>query len=125
MKKLLQAEELALFVACLFYFPAFQFSWWWFAACILLPDLSMVGYLVNSRVGAICYNIFHHRGIAILVFAAGVLWSSVALQFLGFILFSHATMDRIFGYGLKYEKGFRFTHLGIIGNDPVSGTTPG
>ncbi|HZJ19645.1 MAG TPA: DUF4260 family protein [Pricia sp.] len=25
-------------------------------------------------------------------------------------------MDRIFGYGLKYNKGFKFTHLGEIGN---------
>lgn len=30
--------------------------------------------------------------------------------------FPHAAMDRIFGYGLKYEKGFKYTHLGEIGN---------
>jgi len=24
-------------------------------------------------------------------------------------------MDRMFGYGLKTEEGFKYTHLGIIG----------
>lgn len=30
-------------------------------------------------------------------------------------LFSHSAMDRIFGYGLKHENGFKFTHLREIG----------
>jgi len=32
------------------------------------------------------------------------------------ILFGHSSMDRIFGYGLKTNQGFKFTHLGTIGN---------
>jgi hypothetical protein len=38
------------------------------------------------------------------------------IQLIGTILFIHIAMDRIFGYGLKYDKGFKFTHLGEIGN---------
>lgn len=38
------------------------------------------------------------------------------LQLAGIILFAHAAFDRILGYGLKYERGFKFTHLGEIGN---------
>jgi hypothetical protein len=30
-------------------------------------------------------------------------------------MFSHAAFDRMLGYGLKYEQGFRHTHLGTIG----------
>jgi hypothetical protein len=37
------------------------------------------------------------------------------LEFEGLILFSHSAMDRMLGYGLKYESGFKFTHLGEIG----------
>ena len=33
---------------------------------------------------------------------------------------SHASFDRVFGYGLKYEDAFRHTHLGMIGRDPAS-----
>lgn len=123
MKKLIQAEELMMFAACLYYFPSFGLSWWWFAALILLPDIAMLGYLVNSRIGAYAYNLFHHRGIAVAVFAAGLFASSLPVQFAGFILFAHASMDRMFGYGLKYEKGFRFTHLGEIGGNKIGNTT--
>lgn len=123
MKKLIQAEELMMFAACLYYFPSFGLSWWWLAACILLPDISMVGYLVNPRIGAYTYNFFHHRGVAIQAFAAGLLLGSMPIQFAGFILFAHASMDRMLGYGLKYEKGFRYTHLGEIGRSNVGNTT--
>jgi hypothetical protein len=117
MKKILQAEELVMFAVCLYYFPEFGLSWWWFAALILIPDLSMIGYLMNPRAGAFLYNLFHHRGVALLVFFAGFLSGITWLQVAGFILFAHATMDRVFGYGLKFEKGFRFTHLGVIGKN--------
>jgi hypothetical protein len=117
MKKLLQAEEIAFFAACIYYFPFFGLSWWWFVVFILLPDVGMVGYLLNARVGAFSYNLLHHRGVALIIFFAGIAISSIPVQFAGFILFTHASMDRILGYGLKYEKGFRFTHLGVIGNN--------
>lgn len=39
---------------------------------------------------------------------------SEPLLFAGIILFSHASMDRMLGFGLKYEKGFRYTHLGDL-----------
>jgi hypothetical protein len=29
---------------------------------------------------------------------------------------NHIGIDRMLGYGLKYAEGFRFTHLGRIGN---------
>jgi hypothetical protein len=35
----------------------------------------------------------------------------------GAILLSHSAMDRMFGYGLKHESGFKNTHLGIIGKN--------
>nr|WP_227009131.1 DUF4260 family protein [Christiangramia fulva] len=33
----------------------------------------------------------------------------------GIILFARSSFDRMPGYGLKYEKGYKFTHLGEIG----------
>jgi hypothetical protein len=35
----------------------------------------------------------------------------------GIILFAHSSMDRLFGYGLKYFTGFSDTHLGKIGKE--------
>jgi hypothetical protein len=117
MKKLLQIEELFLFAACLYFYPCLGLSWWWFVAFILLPDVGMLGYLANAKTGAVVYNLFHHRGIALIVFFGGLLTSSVWTEFAGLILFAHASMDRMLGYGLKYAKGFRYTHLGIVGHD--------
>jgi hypothetical protein len=72
----------------------------------------MIGYLVNTKTGAFFYNLFHHKGIAIVVYLAGIYFKNNAIQLAGIILFSHSSMDRIFGYGLKYDTGFKFTHLG-------------
>jgi hypothetical protein len=115
MKKLIKLEELMLFVLGIFMFGLLGYKWWWFLVLILAPDIGMVGYLFSNRVGAIMYNLFHHKGLAILLYFIGMYISSPILQLIGIILFSHASMDRVFGYGLKYDKGFKYTHLGEIG----------
>jgi MFS family permease len=114
MKTILKLEELTLFLLGIFLFAQLPFAWWWFLVLILAPDIGMVGYLFGNKAGAISYNIFHHRGIAVAIYLLGIYLNSDIAQLIGVILFSHAAMDRIFGYGLKYEKGFKFTHLGEL-----------
>jgi hypothetical protein len=115
MKNLLKLEEAAMLVFGMYLFTLLGYQWWWFAILILAPDLSMLGYLGGNVIGAWIYNLFHHRGVAIGIYLLGLYLNNQLLQFAGIILFSHCCMDRLFGYGLKYEKGFRFTHLGEIG----------
>jgi len=115
MKYILRSEEALLFAASLYVFHLLHFSWGWYFAFILVPDLSMLGYLVNTKTGARAYNLIHHKGLAVIVFLAGMYFQVTELQFAGVILFSHSTMDRIFGYGLKYNDSFHNTHLGFIG----------
>ena len=81
---------------------------------ILAPDVGMLGYAVSPELGALTYNVFHHKGIAILIGFMGFWWTLPALQLIGIILFGHASMDRIFGYGLKYPDNFKNTHLGQL-----------
>ena len=104
-----------MFVLGIFMFGLLGYNWWWFLALILVPDIGMLGYLVNPKIGSWCYNVFHHKGVAIVLYFLGMYLSLAALQLAGVILFAHAAMDRVFGYGLKYERGFKFTHLGEIG----------
>ena len=40
---------------------------------------------------------------------------SQVLLLAAIILFGHASMDRMFGYGLKFGDHFQHTHLGWIG----------
>lgn len=114
MKTSLKIEELFLFILGVFSFNQLDFTWWWFLILILTPDISMLGYVVNTNVGAITYNAFHHKGIALLIYFAGVYFQNQIVQLIGVILFSHASFDRIFGYGLKYFDNFKHTHLGNI-----------
>ncbi len=115
MKTLLKLEELMMFVLGIFMFGLLGYQWWWFLVLLLLPDIGMVGYLFGNKVGAISYNIFHHKGLAILLYFVGMYFSFPIVQLAGIILFSHASLDRALGYGLKYETGFKYTHLGEIG----------
>ncbi len=115
MKTTLQLEELAMLGLGIYLFSLLSFSWWLFLALFLVPDIGMLGYLINQKIGALTYNIFHHKGLAIFMYCVGIYLSNELIQLCGIILFSHAAFDRILGYGLKYEKGFKFTHLGEIG----------
>jgi hypothetical protein len=115
MKTTLQLEEAAQFALGILVFSQLPFAWWVFAALILTPDAGMLGYLINNKIGAAVYNIFHHKGIAIAIAVLGFYIHADTVILAGIILFSHSAMDRMMGYGLKYETGFKFTHLGNIG----------
>ncbi|MUV02756.1 DUF4260 family protein [Flavobacterium rakeshii] len=117
MKGLIKLEEAALFLLGIYFFSQLDYAWWWFLVLLLAPDFSMIGYAFGNKAGAWAYNFFHHRGVAILLYLAGMYYSSQLLQLIGVIWFAHSSMDRMFGYGLKYENGFKFTHLGEIGKN--------
>ncbi len=116
MDKIVKIEELAMFLGGIFAFSFLNYEWWWFLVLFFVPDIGMLGYLYGNKTGAAIYNLLHHKGLAIAIGIAGIILSDEILQLTGIILFSHASFDRMLGYGLKYDKGFKFTHLGEIGN---------
>jgi len=59
--------------------------------------------------------LFHHKGVALILFGVSLFAECNPLMLAGIILFGHSAMDRMFGYGLKYTTGFAYTHLGKIG----------
>ena len=115
MKTLLKLEELFMFGFTIFLFSKLDFAWWWYPALLFTPDFSMLGYLVNSQIGAWTYNFVHFKGWGVAVYVLGIVLENPALQLAGLILFGHSSMDRILGYGLKYSDSFQHTHLGMIG----------
>jgi hypothetical protein len=115
MNNLLKLEELGQFLLAIILFNQLDYAWWVFPACILLPDLSMIGYLANPKIGAWLYNFFHHKFAAITILALGFWLNNSLLALTGVILFGHSAMDRTFGYGLKFNDNFKNTHLGWIG----------
>jgi hypothetical protein len=86
-------------------------SWWLFAALWLIPDLSMLGYLVNPRFGSYCYNAVHTYISPIALAAIALILGRPALLPFALIWFNHIGLDRLCGYGLKYPTAFGRTHL--------------
>ena len=114
MNTILKLEEGAIFFFSIFLFAQLDFAWWCFPLLILAPDLSMLGYLAGPKVGAFSYNLFHHKGVGLVVYALGFYLASPVLMLAGVILFGHSSLDRVFGYGLKYPNSFQHTHLGVL-----------
>src|SRR6266542_2700424 len=112
MKNILKLEEFTMFAICVYALYFLKAEWWCYILILIAPDISFVGYAAGNKVGALLYNLFHHKGIAIAIYAIGLAISSEWLQLTGIVLFGHSSMDRMFGYGLKLEQGFKYTHLG-------------
>jgi len=115
MKNLIRFEEMALFALALYLNSFLPFPPWLFWAFFLVPDIGMLGYLANPKVGAASYNLLHHKGIALACYFLGYYLALHEVTFAGVVLLGHSSFDRIFGYGLKYTDAFRHTHLGLIG----------
>ena len=115
MKNIIKIEEFAKLILAFIMSLYLGYSWWVFLAWLLIPDLSMIGYLINNKRGAWLYNIFHHQALAIFIGLSGIFLTSPELQLIGLVLFGHSALDRALGYGLKYNDDFKHTHLGWIG----------
>jgi hypothetical protein len=114
-KLLLRLEGLTLFLGAIVAFSMTEQPWWLFALLILVPDLSMAGYLAGSRVGALVYNAVHVTLGPIVLTVVGLLLGDLPVLGVAMIWLAHIGIDRALGYGLKYGNGFGFTHLGRIG----------
>ncbi|MGV9012871.1 MAG: DUF4260 domain-containing protein [Flavobacteriales bacterium] len=126
MKNLLKLEELAQLLICIVVLALNDMPWWAYLLLALGPDISMLGYLAGPRTGAFTYNVFHHKGLALVVAGLGLASVELSLEYgtplighplimASIILYGHSSMDRVFGYGLKFGDSFQHTHLGRIG----------
>ncbi|MFN3324131.1 MAG: DUF4260 domain-containing protein [Bryobacteraceae bacterium] len=108
---LLLVEGAAVLAVSVLLYSRLQGEWRRFALLFFVPDLSMLGYAVNSRFGAAAYNAVYSM-VAPLALSA---WARAAghdtwLPLL-LIWVAHLGFDRMLGFGLKFPNGFRRTHL--------------
>lgn len=116
---LLRLEGFMVFLLGLTIYWWQSFSWPLFWLTILLPDVALLGYLINATFGAKAYNIMHSKLLPAALVIIGIATGNGLTMSLALIWFMHIGIDRMLGYGLKYPTGFKFTHLGTIG--PVGG----
>jgi len=116
-KTLLQLEDIGLAGLAVYLFLALGYAWWLLLVLFLVPDAGIAGYALGPRLGAVTYNVLHHRGLAVLIFVLGALLGQPLVEAAGLLLLFHASVDRALGFGLKYTDSFRSTHLGEIGRE--------
>jgi hypothetical protein len=113
-KLVLRLEGAVLFAASIAAFAAQGQVWWLYPALLFVPDIFMLGYLRNTKLGATFYNLGHSYPLAALVVVLGLATSSSLAIAIGAIWFGHIGWDRALGYGLKYATSFKHTHLGDL-----------
>jgi hypothetical protein len=111
----LRAEGVAALAAGLAGFLFLGLPWWAFLLLLVVPDVSMVGYVRGPRVGAIAYNVAHDLATGAAMAGLGLALGSAPLAAIGAVFVAHSGMDRMMGYGLKLPSSFKDTHLGRIG----------
>jgi hypothetical protein len=108
---LLRAEGAALFVFSLYLYHLAGAGWGTFLLLFLWPDLFMMGYIWNVRMGSSLYNLVHTEILPITL--AGFAFSGHRLPWLCFAIvwLAHIGLDRALAFGLKYPTTFKDTHL--------------
>ncbi|RXH55355.1 DUF4260 domain-containing protein [Granulicella sibirica] len=109
--QLLRLEDTTLFLATLILYQYLHGSWLHFALFFFIPDLFMLGFLLDSRIGATIYNLAHTLTLPILLFLAASWRHRLLTEPIAVIWAAHIAFDRLLGYGLKYPTGFKDTHL--------------
>jgi hypothetical protein len=95
-----------------------------FAVLFLVPDISMLGYLRNPRLGSSLYNLGHAIFLPISLFLHAFATQHQLEMAIGIIWFAHIAWDRMLGYGLKYPTHFKDTHLQHVASHAVSPDSP-
>ena len=114
-----QAENALIAIGILVAVVVWGQLWWVLLLAFLAFDLSALGYLVNQRVGAFCYNLVHNHTAPA---ALSIIWAALQLNDVraGWLMMLaacwgfHVAVDRALGFGLKLGP-FTHTHLGLIG----------
>ena len=108
---ILRAEEAVILTFTIFVYQHLHYSWLLFVLLFLAPDLSMLGYLINTRIGAATYNFAHTLTFALALLLASYTEHWHQATAFALIWVSHIAFDRLLGYGLKYPTFFKDTHL--------------
>ncbi|MFP4591227.1 MAG: DUF4260 domain-containing protein [Halobacteriales archaeon] len=108
---LLRLEGVAVLLGGLVGYLVTDAPLWLLLVLALAPDVSMVGYLGGARLGSWTYNLAHTYVLPVALIGTGVaLGVELALP-VALVWAAHIGADRALGLGLKYETGFRDTHL--------------
>lgn len=111
---LLRIEGLLMLGASVTMYIVLGYSWLAFALLLFLPDVTILAYGINKRVGAAAYNTVHSLALPLTLGLIAWLAGWGLGQQAALIWMAHIGMDRAAGYGLKYSTDFKDTHLNRV-----------
>jgi hypothetical protein len=114
-RRWLRLEGATLVVGAIIAFSTTHQAWWLVPLTVLVPDVLAAGYLGGTRIGARVYNLAHSTPLPALMVGLGWWRAAPIVLALGLVWLAHIGVDRLLGYGLKYNDRFQHTHLGWIG----------
>jgi hypothetical protein len=86
--------------------------WGVFALLFLVPDLSLLGFMLSrGRLAAAIYNLAHNCVLPLALGLSAWHWGWRLGGQLALIWVAHIAFDRVLGYGLKFPGEFKFTHI--------------
>ena len=109
--RIIRLEALLVFILSLICYFFVGESWLLFLVAWIIPDVGMIGYLKNKKLGALFYNTTHTYLFSLSLVSAGYYLDNNILLALGIIFTNHIGLDRFLGFGLKYPNGFKDTHI--------------
>ena len=115
---ILRVEAAIILLAATIIYSQIGIGWILFVVLFLVPDLTMLGYLVNRRMGAAVYNAGHTYILPAALGSYGYLSGGHIAISVALIWIAHIGFDRVLGYGLKYTTAFHHTHLGLGSRTP-------
>lgn len=109
--KIVRFENGFAFAISFYIYMQLDFPIWLFFALLLVPDITMIGYVINEKIGATVYNIGHSFILPLLFVMGYFYFSKDFLLIISIVWLAHIFMDRLLGFGLKYKESFNNTHI--------------
>lgn len=111
LRKIIHFEYAIGFITCLLLYLHLDYSILLFSLLLLIPDISMIGYLFNAKIGSHFYNVGHSLVLPLILLVVALLNDLPTLLMIVIIWVAHIYLDRSLGFGLKYGHSFKETHL--------------
>jgi hypothetical protein len=109
--QVIRIENGLAFAISFFIYMQLDFPIWVFFVFLLVPDITMIGYVINKKIGAVVYNFGHSFILPLLLVVCYLYFSKDYLLIISIIWLAHIFMDRLLGFGLKYNDSFNKTHI--------------
>lgn len=109
--QIIRLENGLAFAIAFYLYMHLDFPLWLFFVLLFVPDITIFGYFFNEKTGAILYNLGHSFILPLLLALWYLYFPKDYLLIISLIWIAHIFLDRLLGFGLKYQDSFNKTHI--------------